>query len=168
MIRSKINGSSYKIELNSENEFNGSIDNEIFDFLIKSREADSYLIIKDDNKYDIDIISSNVIDKTLKILVNGKEFNVELEDEYDAIVNTLGLVNKPINTNKIVKAHMPGLVLEVHVKVGEEVLKGQKLLTIEAMKMENVIKASENIKIKNVKVIKGNTVEKNDILFELD
>ena len=168
MIKSKVNSNSYDIELDVKSKYKGTIDNLDFEFAISSVNKDNYSIIKNGIEYDIDILDTNSQDKSIQLLINGKSFNIVLEDEFDAIVKKLGFKNKPKTTEKQVKAHMPGLIVNIHVEIGDVVFKGQKLLTLEAMKMENVIKAPEDIKIKKVNVKKGNAVEKNDVLFELD
>ncbi len=61
---------------------------------------------------------------------------------------------------------MPGLLLDIKVQEGQEVQKGEILLILEAMKMENVIKAPTDARIKHIKVQKGQTVEKNQLLIE--
>jgi acetyl/propionyl-CoA carboxylase alpha subunit len=59
---------------------------------------------------------------------------------------------------------MPGLVVEVAVTEGQQVMKGDKLVVLEAMKMENILKASADAVVKKVSAVKGKTVEKNEIL----
>ena len=63
------------------------------------------------------------------------------------------------------KAPMPGLVVEVAVVDGQEVSKGDRLVVLEAMKMENILKAPADAIIKKVNVKKGSTVEKNEMLI---
>ena len=58
-----------------------------------------------------------------------------------------------------VRAQMPGKIVRVMVKPGDQVVAGQALLVMEAMKMENEIKASINAEIKEVKVVAGQAVE---------
>jgi len=66
------------------------------------------------------------------------------------------------------KAPMPGLVLDVLVKEGQQIKKGENLLVLEAMKMENNLKALSDAVVKKVNVGKGARVEKNEILIELE
>ena len=66
------------------------------------------------------------------------------------------------------KAPMPGKVLEVMVEVGQEVAKGEGLLILEAMKMENVLKAEDGGIVKSVNVSVGEAVEKNNVLIEFE
>ena len=63
---------------------------------------------------------------------------------------------------------MPGTILSVNVKVGESVKKGQVLCILEAMKMENEIKAKKDCVIKKVNVTELKSVEKNELLLVLD
>jgi biotin carboxyl carrier protein len=69
---------------------------------------------------------------------------------------------------KDVRAPMPGLVLEVSVEVGQKVSEGDRLLILEAMKMENSISIQTEAVIKKVLVKKGQPVEKNQVLIELE
>jgi biotin carboxyl carrier protein len=66
------------------------------------------------------------------------------------------------------KAPMPGLVVDFLVEIGQEVQTGDKLMILEAMKMENVIKASGQGIVKKINVIKGQSVEKSQILIEFE
>lgn len=63
---------------------------------------------------------------------------------------------------------MPGLVIDVLVKEGDTVQKGEPLIILEAMKMENILKAATEVKIKKVLVEKGKAVEKNTTLIEFE
>ena len=63
---------------------------------------------------------------------------------------------------------MPGLVVKVEVSVGTEVHKGQGLIVLEAMKMENEIKAVARGKIQTIHVAPGKIVEKGDALLSID
>jgi biotin carboxyl carrier protein len=62
---------------------------------------------------------------------------------------------------------MPGLVLKVLVKDGDVIKKGDNLLVLEAMKMENSIKAPADATIKAVKITAGDKVEKNQVMILL-
>jgi biotin carboxyl carrier protein len=66
------------------------------------------------------------------------------------------------------KAPMPGKVLDILIKKGQAVAKGDGLLILEAMKMENLLKAEQDGTIKSVNVSVGEVVEKNNILIDFD
>jgi biotin carboxyl carrier protein len=61
---------------------------------------------------------------------------------------------------------MPGLIIDLKVKVGDKVKTGDALLILEAMKMENILKSPGDGTVKNVTVKKGDSVEKGHILVE--
>ncbi|WP_146088847.1 biotin/lipoyl-containing protein [Neolewinella xylanilytica] len=91
-----------------------------------------------------------------------------LSDNYDLLVERLGLsVNVEAATNEVT-APMPGLILEVLVEVGQEVTGGTPLLVLEAMKMENVLKADGEGTVKAIRVSKGDAVDKRQLLIEME
>ena len=63
---------------------------------------------------------------------------------------------------------MPGVVLSVNVKVGQEVSEDESLLVLEAMKMESSLASPSSGVVKNVLVADGNTVEKGQLLIEFE
>jgi len=70
--------------------------------------------------------------------------------------------------SKEIVAPMPGKVLDILVKVGEEVMEYQEVLVLEAMKMENAIPANDGGTVKEIKVSKDQTVNTNDVLMVLE
>ena len=67
-----------------------------------------------------------------------------------------------------VKAPMPGLILKVRKKVGEQVELGESVIILEAMKMENDLKSPASGIITELKVTEGMPVEKNTLLFSIE
>ncbi len=128
--------------------------------------TDRFHIIKDQRSYEAVIVSSDFVNKTFDIRIGTIVHHIELKDQFDLLAEKLGLGASAQKKLNQIKAPMPGMVLDVLVKEGQEVSKGQSVLILEAMKMENVIKASDDAVVKTVKVIKGNPVEKNQILIE--
>ena len=68
------------------------------------------------------------------------------------------------NNSAVVKSPMPGLVLKIMRKVGDTVEMGESLILLEAMKMENDIKAAASGEIKEIRVSENSAVEKNETL----
>jgi biotin carboxyl carrier protein len=66
-----------------------------------------------------------------------------------------------------VKAPLPGNILSISVKTGDEIKKGQRLLIYEAMKMENEVLAEKDGTVANIKVSVGDTVLQGDLLIEI-
>ena len=67
-----------------------------------------------------------------------------------------------------VKAPMPGLILDIHVEIGQEVKENDSLLILEAMKMENVLTSPRDGIIAAICVEKGDAVDKNKLLIEFE
>jgi biotin carboxyl carrier protein len=106
--------------------------------------------------------------KKLRIEIEGESFDIEIKDELDQVLDQMGFSSASNKQIKEIKAPMPGLVLEIIVKDGQEVNEGDKILILEAMKMENSILIHAGAKIKKVAVTKGQAVEKGQVLVELE
>ncbi len=137
------------------------------DLNMVSEEHQLFHILKENTSYKAKLISANYAKKEFIISVNGTEHHIQLEDEYDALIQKMGLNISASGKMNEVKAPMPGLVLDILVEPGQSIQKGDQLLVLEAMKMENVIKASGEGTIKNIVSKKGDAVSKGDLLIEL-
>lgn len=132
------------------------------------------------NVYDVDI--QNIEDNIADVDVNGTLYKVEVDRTLQA-VKTPKLVrsvsvpstdstpstaktaspSSPKGTGSI-KSPLPGVILDIHVKDGDLVKVGQKLITLEAMKMENNINADKEGRV-YLKVGKGDSVMEGDVLI---
>ncbi len=116
----------------------------------------------------IEILDVNFDTKTLKIRHNHSTHQLEFKSDLDLVLDKMGIKRSFEAINTDVKAPMPGKVLDVIVNVGDEVKKGDAILILEAMKMENVLKAEGDCIIKSVLVENQQSVEKNQVLVELE
>ncbi len=133
------------------------------------------------NKYEVEIL--NIEDNIAEIDVNGSVYNVEIMQDVKT-TKTPKLVQPKIEpsaesglkkTSKpsekkgvgIIKAPLPGTILNVFVNSGDKVNVGDRLLIMEAMKMENNINADANGTIIDVKVKVGDSVLESDVLVEI-
>lgn len=127
---------------------------------------DSFNVIKDHRSTGAKILEANA--KQLQIEIDGETFNIEIKDELDQVLEQMGFGKANIKQVKEIKAPMPGLVLEIAVTDGQEVKQGDKLLILEAMKMENSIIIHADAIIKKIFVTAGQAVEKGQVLVELE
>lgn len=123
------------------------------------------LVLIDGQSLEVDI-RANGYDTKRTLFVRGMEIPVTIEDYHLAQLRKTAGIKSGAEMDRILRAAMPGLVLDVKVKPGEEVRKNQPLVIIEAMKMENIIKAAGEGVVKTVFVENGKSVEKNDKLVE--
>lgn len=133
--------------------------------LLQNSET-SFHILKDNRSYNVEIVSQNEEEKSFQIKVNGTIYSVSVKDKYDELLHQLGLDKAMSSKVSNVKAPMPGLVLNILVEEGAEVKKGDALIVLEAMKMENILKSPADGKVKKISVKKGVAVEKNQVLIE--
>jgi biotin carboxyl carrier protein len=106
--------------------------------------------------------------KQLQLEADGEKYAVTIKTGLDQMLDTMGFNNVSTRQAKDIKAPMPGLVLDISVKEGDEVQEGQRVLILEAMKMENSIVMHSHGVIKKVLVQKGQAVDKNQVLVELE
>lgn len=136
-----------------------------------------------ENHYDVDIVSLE--ENTAHVMVNGKEYEVEVDkklqptktpvllrskvepstDSDKAILKT-NQPNQPKGTG-FIKSPLPGTILSIDVKEGDSVKIGDRLLILEAMKMENNINSDKAGKISSIKVRARDSVLEGDILIEI-
>lgn len=135
--------------------------------LVEVRE-NTFHIIRNNKGYNATIVSFNREEKTMVVRVNGNDYEVSIKDKYDLLLQQLGISAKSSSAAQNIKAPMPGLIINIVAPEGTEVKKGDPLLILEAMKMENVIKSPRDGKVKKVHVALKQAVEKNQLLLEFE
>ncbi|RKH00867.1 biotin/lipoyl-binding protein [Corallococcus praedator] len=145
---------------------------------LESLGQDRYRLTLNGKTYQVDALS--VEQGTLSLLVDGQSYNVEFEENGDEIGTLVrGQVNRvdvaderklrmraaaggfSVEGKQTILAPMPGKVVKVLVKVGDEVTEGQGLVVVEAMKMENELKSPKAGKVTEVFAREGTAVENN-------
>ena len=155
-----------EIELGSNNE--GKINGTPFKIDPQPQGAKSFHVLSKSKGYNIEVLEANYSEKSITLLVNGNKYPLTVKDEFDLLLDKLGMSS--MNDQKIneIKAPMPGLVLGVKVNVGDSVEKGDSILVLEAMKMENVLKSPAEGVVKSIHINKGDAVEKNQLLISFE
>jgi len=118
--------------------------------------------------FTIEVVKADFSEKNFLFKINGQKVEYSAKDAIDLLLEKMGLQGKSSAKINHLKAPMPGLIVDVRVAVGQKVSKGENLLVLEAMKMENIIKSPTEGTIKAIKVQKGENVEKNKILIEFE
>ena len=123
-------------------------------------------VIFNRQSYRAEVVSMDVNSKSFVIKVNGSHYPVQLKDKFDLLLEKMGMNTNASAKVNHVRAPMPGLIIDLKVKDGDVVKAGDPLLILEAMKMENIIKAPGDATVKSVKVKMGEGVEKNQVMIE--
>ena len=157
---------SYKVIVNDNYDFSiAKEDAEKFDTLTTNSTA--HLILNNQSR-TVEIIKSDFLKRDYIIKVNGNRYSIHIENELDGLISEMGLSLIEDTGVSEIEAPMPGLIIDVLVCEGQEVKKGEGLCILEAMKMENTLLSTGDGIIKAVKISKGQTVDKGDVLIEFE
>lgn len=116
--------------------------------------------------YLAEVVKVDKENKTVEIKVRGQAYSIQLRDEVDVLMERMGMNASTAGKVNVIKAPMPGLIIDLRVKAGDKVKAGDPLLILEAMKMENIIKAPGEGTVKALKIKKGDSVEKGQVMIE--
>lgn len=123
-------------------------------------------LIVENKSLEAELVSIDKNSKTIQIRLGNKTSTLQLKDRFDVLLEQMGMSSNSSQMLKEIKAPMPGLILDLKVKPGDEVKKGEVVLILEAMKMENIIKSPGDGVVKVVKVSLHQSVEKNQVLIQ--
>ncbi len=161
------NGQSYQISMENANgkiavTLNGkkhSVD------LARLNGVGALSILVDGRSFDLEVKEN---EKGFSVFVLGQYFDLTVEEGKLFRARQLSGAGKTVAREKVVRAPMPGLIVKIEVTVGQEVQPEDGLLIMEAMKMENEIKAKGAGIVKEIKVVERQPVEQNQILITFE
>ena len=103
-----------------------------------------------------------------RVRFRGADMVVNVRSPRQAELAKLMLEQKTEDTTKLLLCPMPGLIVKVDVNVGDEVHEGQALCTVEAMKMENILRAEKKSVVKEIKVQPGDSLAVDEVIMEFE
>ena len=125
----------------------------------------SFQVVQGGRNFRVHVVSVDTQAQTVVLKVNGKRAVVKLTTEIDRMLQRLGIHAKSNARASDVRAPMPGQILSIPVVPGQAVEKGDPILVLVAMKMENVIKAASAGTVAKVLVQPGENVQKGQTLL---
>jgi biotin carboxyl carrier protein len=138
------------------------------DLDIKHIQSNIYSVIHNQKSHEISISKIDTDTRTISLTIDGVATKVKYANKMDLLLEQMGIDTNASAKLSLLKAPMPGLLVDWFVKEGDTVQAGDKLLILEAMKMENVIKSAGEGVIKKLHATKGIAVEKNQLLIEFN
>lgn len=123
-------------------------------------------LIQGARSLEAELLAIDLEAKTLQIRLGHKTTTLQLKDRFDLLLEKMGMNSTGASSLKEIKAPMPGLILDLKVAPGDLVKKGDVVLILEAMKMENSIKSPGDGLVKAVNVSLKQSVEKNQVLIQ--
>ena len=125
-----------------------------------------YHVLYQGKSYNAELISADYVAKAFVFTINGQRVELQAKDRFDQLLDRLGLSDATARKVNELKAPMPGLIIDIRVQPGQAVQKGDPLLVLEAMKMENILKAPADGTIESIKVALRANVTKGQVLVQ--
>ena len=119
-------------------------------------------------KFRGEVMANRQEEGMLTLKLNHRVFDIKKSGPLDDLIASMGLDKPKVRKLKQLKAPMPGRVVSIAIAVGQEVNVGDPLLTLEAMKMENVLKAEGIGVVKRIAIAAQDVVEKGGLLIEFE
>ncbi len=142
-----------------------TVDGEVINVdMLQMQDTTMYSTIIDGRSHDVRMSEG---DGTYIVQLSGEIFEVVVEDERTRRLAGLKSSAAAITGEAVIKAPMPGVVVEVSVAEGQDVEKGNIVIILESMKMQNEFKAPRSGKVHSVRVLPGDKVEQNEVLLTI-
>lgn len=158
---------SYKVKINNTTEIDITKDAALALDTIETAPS-KFHILQNNNSFKAEITEENFKERAYQVKVNNNTYNINILNDLDVLIKQMGFEIGATKMVNDIKAPMPGLILDIIAKVGEEVQEDDALLILEAMKMENVLTSPRDGVIKSISVTKGDAVDKNQLLIEFE
>ena len=129
------------------------------------KESNTWHILVENISYRVSLLKVNTEENEVLLSVNGKKAKVKITSEIESLLKKMGMAGAGTRKAAFINAPMPGMIYSLRVNEGDTVKKGDPVLILEAMKMENVIKSPSDGTIKKIHVKPGNSVEKGQLLM---
>ncbi|PCH77944.1 MAG: acetyl-CoA carboxylase biotin carboxyl carrier protein subunit [Flavobacteriaceae bacterium] len=152
--------------------------NEQFDFVFNENDVvmldvhplnnEQLHVLRDNTSHIISVVKRNFQDKSYEINIGLEKYHITIQNTLDILIKDLGFTLKNEVHSKELNAPMPGIILDIIVHKGDLIKKGDPMVILEAMKMENTLNAPADGKIKSVYFSKGESVEKGALLIEME
>lgn len=167
MYKAKVEEQIFEFEFSDDKALEGTVNGEAFKMDL-AQQGDVHHVLHKHGSYKVKMVRFDKENKTCVIQVNNHEYVVSVEDRFDVLLHQLGMDH--LNNQKVndLKAPMPGLVLSLMVEPGDLVKKGEGIVVLEAMKMENIIRSPADGIIKSIDVKISDAVEKNQVLIKFE
>lgn len=124
-----------------------------------------YSLLVDGESYEAFVYND---DEGLQVMLKGNLYQVNVEDEREVRLRQAGGSTVVDTTEFYLKSPMPGLVIDVPVKEGQEVSQGEILLVLESMKMQNELRCPRDGTVLRVRVKVGDNVERKQTLIDVE
>jgi biotin carboxyl carrier protein len=162
-----MSSSSFKARVNDEKEFSFPVD-PTTDLNAIPIDTSRHHVLCDGKSYVATVSHHDFNSRSYGVRIGSNAYRIQIETPLDDLIQSMGYRLSSEQALGTIQAPMPGIILDVRVSQGDTVKKGDALLILEAMKMENVIISPKDGVVKTIDVATGQTVDKNKLLVELE
>ncbi|RZK29917.1 MAG: biotin/lipoyl-binding protein [Hymenobacter sp.] len=125
-----------------------------------------YHVLHQGKSYRAELLEADYAGKAFVLKINDQRIELQAKDRFDQLLDKLGLSDATAKQVNELKAPMPGLIIDIRVQPGQAVQKGDPLLVLEAMKMENILKAPADGTVASIAVVLRANVTKGQVLVQ--
>jgi biotin carboxyl carrier protein len=165
MLKATINTQTFDIQ---SDKTGVTVNSQPFNWDLVEIKDGNFHILYNNRSFNAEVLEADYQTKSFLIKINNHKHSISVKDRFDLLLDQLGMSNANAAKVNDLKAPMPGLIVDIKVQVGDTVKKGDTILILEAMKMENVLKSVGDGIVKNIKIIPKQNVEKNQVLIEFE
>jgi biotin carboxyl carrier protein len=158
-----INDVTYEIEINEDGRIFVNGEERAVDFRVL-REGELYSLLLDHQSFEA-VVEER--DDLHHVLISGDLYEVKVTDERSRRLESAFMAFGDSSGEMVIRAPMPGLISRIPVVEGQQVLKGETLMILESMKMENELKAPRDGTVHHINISAGDSVEQNKVLVTL-
>jgi len=131
-------------------------------------DRDFFEVIYQGKSFKGEILNRDIENRKLRLKLNHRVFELKKRFVLDDLIAELGLDKVKVKQLKEITSPMPGRILNIQVQVGDHVKVGEPILSLEAMKMENILKSDGEGVVKSVVIAKDQVVDKGELLIEFE
>ena len=168
MYNIKINQNTYGVVPQNGENHEGTVNGTAYHLDMTQKDASNWVVNKDGKEYRIEVANLDTDNKVAIIRINGRKYSLKLQDQFDQLLKDLGLEGMAVKKISEIKSPMPGLVLDILVQPGDSLKKGDQVLVLEAMKMENILRAEKKGIVAKINAAAGDSLAVDAIIMEFE
>ncbi len=136
--------------------------------VIKWEDSQFFTLSYNGKSFNGEVLEEKTESNFLKLKLNHRVFEIRKKGELDELISAMGLDVPKVRKLKELQAPMPGRIVNIAVEIGQELNVGDDILSLEAMKMENVLKAEGIGVVKAINFSNDDVVEKGAVIIEFE
>ena len=166
-LQAEIEGEKHEVEINRDGRtVTATIDGRRYELDVSEPEQDLYLVKNEGKVSQVFVSPKANKDSEFGVTIHGRHLDVEIIDPKR--LRSAGDNHEHMDGRAEIKTAMPGKVVRILVKTGAEVAKGDGVIVVEAMKMQNELRSPKDGSVKEIRAADGDTVNAGEVLVVIE